>query len=156
MWQILASDWSRRKRRVPDSCEVVRDWSIVFPQCTHQEESNGILCHDEFLDTHIDHTICIDWWKLSKEAKRKEFRRKEVRRKEVRKEKKLSPQTIKKGLCGKIQVFRHPYRLYYLYWVVEASKGGQEAGVQKEGSQEGEWVTSSNHHKWIIWKNSGF
>ena len=52
---------------------------------------------DEFLDTHIDHTIRIDWWKLSNEAKRKEFRRKEVR-----KEKGLSPQTIQNGLCGKI------------------------------------------------------
>ena len=48
----------------------------------------------------------------------------------------MRPQTIKNGLCGKIRVFRHPYRLYYLYCVVEASKGGQEEGVQEEGVQE--------------------
>ena len=53
--------------------------------------------------------------------------------KEVRKENELLPQTIINGLYGKIRVFRHPYRLYYLYCVVEASKGGQEEGVQEEG-----------------------
>ena len=51
---------------------------------------------------------------------------------------------------GKIQVFRHPYWLYYLYWVEEAPKGGQEEGVEEEGGREEEGVAFSNYKKWIL------
>ena len=88
----------------------------------------------------VHQSICIDWRKILKEARRKEFRRKEVKR-----EKQLHPQTIKNELCWRIQVFRHPYRLYYLYLVVEVSKGGHEEGGQEKGVQEeGDGVESWN------------
>ena len=51
------------------------------PESVNHQKMNCVE-EDEFLDTHIDHTILKGCGKLQKEARRKEFRRKEFRRKE--------------------------------------------------------------------------
>ena len=42
-----------------------------------KHQKTNCVEEDEFLDTHIDHTILKGCGKLQKEARRKEFRRKE-------------------------------------------------------------------------------
>ena len=48
----------------------------VDPESLNHQKTNCVE-EDEFLDTHIDHTILKGCGKLQKEARRKEFRRKE-------------------------------------------------------------------------------
>ena len=48
----------------------------MVPESLNHQKTNYVE-EDEFLDTHIDHTILKGCGKLQKEARRKEFRRKE-------------------------------------------------------------------------------
>ena len=48
----------------------------VVPESVNHQKTNCVE-EDEFLDTHIDHTILKGYGRLQKEARRKEFRRKE-------------------------------------------------------------------------------
>ena len=48
----------------------------MAPESLNHQKTNCVE-EDEFLDTHIDHTILNGCGKLQKDARRKEFRRKE-------------------------------------------------------------------------------
>ena len=59
----------------PKSVELRLDTFV--PESLNHKKTTNCGEEDEFLDTHIDHTILKGCGKLQKEARRKEFRRKE-------------------------------------------------------------------------------
>ena len=70
----LQKEVRRKEFRRKEEQEFTPD--TVVPESLNHQKTNYVE-EDEFLDTHIDHTILKGCGKLQKEARRKEFRRKE-------------------------------------------------------------------------------